>query len=261
RTPAPPAPWPFRDHRDVRRHARRRAVARARSGADGPGTARGPRPFRDAVPAAAESRALARVVLDDELLVEGHRNLVALGAVDDRDAQVLVAGREVAGDLVVGVHALGGLDERHHLARLLADGDDLARLHPVGRDVDLLAVHGDVAVRDVLAGRVDGRRQAGPEHHADQAQLELGDHLLTGTPGPLLGGLVDAGELLLGQVVVPAQLLLLRLADRVVAGGAADATAVLARGVGALLEVADRLTGQRGTRAPGQPHLRSGVAH
>src|SRR5690606_35635636 len=168
---------------------------------------------------------------------------------------------QVAGDLLVGVHALGGLDERDQLARLLPHADDLARLDLVGGDVHLLAVHGDVAVVDELAGRVDGGGEARPQQHGGQPQLELGDHLLAGTPRTRLRLLVDAGQLRLGKVVVPAQLLLLRLPDGVVAGRAAHPTAVLTGRVRTLLEVLDRLTGQGNASAPGQPYLRSGVAH
>src|SRR6266498_1910271 len=44
-----------------------------------------------------------------------------------------------------------GDHERRHLARLLADLDDVVLAHPAGRDVDLLAVDQEVAVLDQLA--------------------------------------------------------------------------------------------------------------
>ena len=172
-----------------------------------------------------------------------------------------MAHSEVTGDLVIGVDTFGGLDKRHHVAGFLPDADNLPRLDLVRRDVDLLTVNRDVTVVDELTGGVDRRGQARTQNHRGKTQLELGEHLLTGTGGAPLGIVVNTCQLLLGQVVVPEYFLLLGLTNGVVAAVTTYTATVLTGRVGALLEVADRLTGQRSARAPGQPHLRSGVAH
>src|SRR6185437_15507753 len=91
-----------------------------------------------------------------------------------------------------GHGALAGLgprdDERRHLEELGRDLNDVVLADPVGRDVDLLAVHREVAVRHQLAGHVTALGEAGPEHHVDQAALKQLEHGLAGTA--VLAGLL-----------------------------------------------------------------------
>src|SRR5690606_28819973 len=118
------------------------------------------------------------------------------------------------------------------------DLDLVARLEAVRRDVDPLAVHEDVAVRDELPGLAPGVADAEPvDHVVEPGFEELQEH---GTRRALgLGGLVEqVAELLLAHVVVDAQLLLLAQAHPVVARLAATALAVLAGRVRVSLHVA-----------------------
>src|SRR5690606_30102981 len=116
-------------------------------------------------------------------------------------------------------------------------------------------VHEDVAVADGLAGLEDRPGEARAEHERVETRLEVLDHDLTGQARGLAGLVVRTAQLLLAERVLGAQTLLLAQTDRVVRLGAAARTAVLTRGVGALLEVLDGLGRQRDAQSAGQAHL------
>src|SRR5690606_21052580 len=140
-------------------------------------------------------------------------------------------------------------------SRLRLDLDGLAGRHAEGGAVHQLAVDQDVAVHDGLAGLEDGAGEAGAQDERVQAHLQQLDHRLAGQARLLLGVQVGTVHLLLAEGVLRAQTLLLLEADRVVGLGAATGAAVLARGVRALLEVLDRLRGEREPEGSGQTRL------
>src|SRR6266581_1436090 len=172
---------------------------------------------------------LLRVVLDDELFLDLGVDLRPDGQRVHQDPHL------VRHDLEPGRYgALAGLgpgdDERRHLERLGGHLDDVVLADPVGRDVDLPAVHREVAVPHQLAGHVAALGEAGPEHDVVQAALEQLEHGLAG-PAVLAGRfLVVAVELALQDAVDPAGLLLLPDLRQVVAF-LGPVAAVLARRV------------------------------
>src|SRR5690349_13054719 len=151
---------------------------------------------------------LLRVVLDDELFLDLGVDLRPDGERVHQDPHL------VRHDLEPGGHdALADLgpgdDERRHLERLGGHLDDVVLADPVGRDVDLPAVHREMAVRYQLAGHVAALSETGAVDDVVQAALEQLEHGLTGT-AVLAGGLfVVAVELPLQDAVDPAGLLLL----------------------------------------------------
>src|SRR5512142_1733040 len=100
-----------------------------------------------------ERPALLRVELDDQLLLDGHGDVLARrrrlhGALERALVQVQPR-RDAA-----AVHRLERLVDPHHPPRPLAELDAVARAAEVAGDVDLAAVHGEVAVAHELAGLV-----------------------------------------------------------------------------------------------------------
>src|SRR6266705_678562 len=161
-------------------------------------------------------RRLLRVELDDELFLDLGVDLRPDGQRVHQDPHL------VRHDLEPGRHGaladLGpGDDERRHLERLGGHLDDVVLADPVGRDVDLPAVHREVAVRYQLAGHVAALGEARAEDDVVQAALKQLEHGLAG-PAVLAGRLhVVAVELPLQDAVDPAGLLLLPDLRQVVA--------------------------------------------
>src|SRR5690606_502517 len=183
----------------------------------------------------------------DELLVADHRDLLAVRLTVQAERQGLEVHLEVARGLAVGGEAtLAGDREERLVLAALTDLHDVVRADTEGGLVDLLAVDLDVAVRDHLAGLVDRAGDARTQDQRVETALELDDEGVTGLDGGLGGPLVGADELALAHVVLRAQALLLQQTDLVVRVLLA-AAAVLARRVGAGLEVLDGLRGQRDT--------------
>src|ERR1700733_7717405 len=151
---------------------------------------------------------LLRVELDDQLFLDLRVDLGPDRQRVDQDAHL------VRDHLEPGRHdALADLglrdDERGHVAGLAHHLDDVVLADPVGRDVDLLAVHREVAVPHQLAGHVAALGEARAEHDVVQAPLEQLKHGLAG-PAVLAGRLlVVAMELALEDAVDPLGLLLL----------------------------------------------------
>src|SRR6195952_900256 len=177
---------------------------------------------------------LLRVELDDELFLDRELDLrtqrprVHQHPHPRRDR--LEPGRHDA--LARG---LTGDNERGHLQALLAHVDDVVRVDLVRRDVDLVAVDPEVAVRDQLAGVAAGPGEAGAVDHVVEAALEQLQQVVTGLAGTTAGLVVVVVELLLHHAVGEAGLLL--LLQLVAVLGLLDAgPAVLAGRVGALLE-------------------------
>ena len=152
----------------------------------------------------------------------------------------------------------GDLERRHHLgARAHLDG--LPRLDAEGGAVDNPSVHKDVTVNHNLASLGDGPGDARAQHQGVQAHLEQLDQGLTGQPLLTPGLLEDALQLRLPDAVLSAQALLLLQTDGVVGFGTTTGATVLARTVGALLEVAHGLGGERNAEGAGQAHLAAGA--
>src|SRR3954465_152479 len=209
------------------------------------------------------SELLLGVELDDQLLL--HRGVDHLTRRDAVHQHLELAADDLQPRRHGALAGTGGGDlERHHLARLLRDLDDVVGAPPVGRDVDLAAVHPDVAVAHQLASHVAGLGQAGPVDHVVQPRLEDLEQNLTGLAGLLVGLFVVAAELLLQHAVDAAGLLLLAQLQQVLAVLAA-APAVLARRVGPDLDRAlgglalAALEEQLHLLAPAQAAVGSGV--
>src|SRR6185312_14515146 len=176
--------------------------------------------------------ALLRVVLDDELLLDLRVDDLPRRQAVHQDLQVARDELQPRGNGLASREALGDL-ERGELARLLADLHDVVLTHPVGRDVDLLAVDLDVAVAHELARRVPRGREAGPVNDVVQPRLEDLQQDLTGLGLLADGLLVVAAELLLQHAVDAAGLLLLAQLQQV---------------FGLLRTTAAVLAGRKGTR-------------
>src|SRR5712691_1028490 len=151
---------------------------------------------------------LLRVILDDELFLNQGVDLRPDGQRVHQDPHL------VRHHLEPGGHGpLADLgprdDERRQLEELGHYLDDVVLADPVGRDVDLLAVHREVAVPHQLAGHVAALGEARAEDDVVQAALKQLEHGLAG-PAVLAGRFhVVAVELPLQDAVDPAGLLLL----------------------------------------------------
>jgi hypothetical protein len=110
-------------------------------------------------------------------------DLLADGQLVDEDGQRALddlhprRGRAVA-------EGLAGQLEREALDGLLAHRDDVELLHPVGRDVDAVAVDLEVTVRHQLAGVAAGAGHTGAVDDVVQARLEDLQQVVTGLAGP-----------------------------------------------------------------------------
>src|SRR5689334_13645213 len=181
---------------------------------------------------------LLRVELDDELLLHGGVDDLPRGQPVHEDAH------PVGDHLEPGRHdPLAGHRPRHHegreLERALPHLDDVVLADPVAGDVDLDAVHQEVAVPDELAGRVAGLGEARPVDDVVQPRLEDAQQVLAGLAGAAVRLLVVAAELLLEDAVDARGLLLLAHLQQVLTLLGARAT-VLTRGVGTDLDRALR---------------------
>ena len=116
-----------------------------------------------------------------------------------------------------------------------------------------------MTVNHNLASLGDGPGEARAKHQGVQAHLEQLNQGLTGQPLLTPGLLEDALQLRLPDAVLSAQALLLLQADGVIGFGATTGPTVLARTVGALLEVAHGLGGERNAEGAGQAHLAAGA--
>src|SRR5215203_1930481 len=207
---------------------------------------------------------LLGVELDDELLLDGHLDLVPGGQAVDGQLGLAGVQLEPAGLGPAGLE----LDRLVHvqvLAHALLDLDDVARLDLVGGDVDLLAVDGHVRVADQLARLVAAAGQAAPVDHVVQPGLQQLEQGLAGDALPPGRLDVVVVELLLEDAVDAAGLLLLPELEVVLALLEPPA-AVLAGRVGALLHRAlgalalGALEEELGLLAPAEPAVRAGIS-
>src|SRR3954451_5228839 len=121
---------------------------------------------------------LLRVVLDDELLLDREVDLGPDRDLVHEDAHPRRDGLEPGGDDALAV-GLASHDERGHLQRLLTHVDDVVGGDLEGRDVDLLAVHQEVAVVDQLASVATRAVEAGAVDHVVEAALEQLEQVVT----------------------------------------------------------------------------------
>src|SRR4051812_14572663 len=139
---------------------------------------------------------LLRVVLDDQLLLDRDVDLGPDRELVDQDPHPRRDRLEPGRHDTLAVR-LTEDDERRHLERLLADVDHVVGGNLVRRDVDLAAVHLEVAVDDQLAGMAAGPGEAGPVHDVVEAALEELQQVVTGLAGPARGLHVVVVELAL----------------------------------------------------------------
>src|SRR5688572_2680118 len=177
---------------------------------------------------------LARVVLDDELLVELERHLLARRFGEHRARQLRRVAAHPFGDLC-RLHRLGGDLEILTAATAVANLDAVADLDPEARDVGRTAVHREVAVADELSGLRAARREAHAIDGVVEAHLEQAQQVLAGHALVLLRLLEVVAELALEDRVALAHLLLLAQLQPVLAHLAA-AHGVHARRRAAALE-------------------------
>src|SRR5688500_6494457 len=179
-----------------------------------------------------------RVELDDELLLHGCGDLTPLRLAEHLRRERIVVGlqprRHLSGEL-------GGVadDGLGRAARL--EGDHVALLDLVARDVDPPAVDGPVAVADQLPRLTARARETETDEHVVEPALEDRQQVLAGDARLPRRLVVVRAELLLEDAVVAASLLLLAKLDAVLALLLAP-TSVVARRVRAALDAA--LVGQ-----------------
>src|SRR5579872_4931726 len=144
----------------------------------------------------------ARIEFDDQMRLHLHRERYVR---QRRDADEL-RGHLAVIDLQIVRHvALGKLARFKHMRQLLGRFlhlDEVADLQLVARDVDLAAVHLDVAVVDELAGGKHGGDELGAEDHRIETALEKTDQVFTGVALHPAGLDVDAVELAFADVGV-----------------------------------------------------------
>src|SRR5712664_3477685 len=177
---------------------------------------------------------LLRVELDDQLLLDGHGDVVARRRRLHRALEPALVQVEPGGD-AAAVHRLQRLVDADDLAGLLLHRDHVAHLHLVAGDVDLAVVDAEVAVAHQLAGLGAGVGEAQPEDDVVEALLEELEQVLAGLA---LGGAaaqVVAAELRLQQAVEALDLLLLAQLHAVL-GELGAPLAVLARRVRTALD-------------------------
>src|SRR6266581_1201318 len=150
---------------------------------------------------------LARIKLDDQLLLDGLVHVVASGLRGDFRGHVVFVQAEPGNDrpLLAGVESI--LDPVDVLA-LVLDCDHIADANGVRGDVDKTAVDGDVSVGDELPGVTPRGGKADPVDYVVQPRLQQAEQVQAGDAGHLRGPIEVEPELALEQEVDPARALL-----------------------------------------------------
>src|SRR5215203_301845 len=175
---------------------------------------------------------LPAVELDDELLFDGRVDLVAVRRVQQPAREVVVVGLQPRRH---GHHVLHGVLDGLQLPALLLDRDHVSRLQDGRGHVVLAAVEQEVPVHDELARLRPAGGEAQAVDHVVHPELHEPEQVLAGDALHPGGPVVGLPELLLGDAVVPAGLLLLHKPHAVLRL-AVPAPAVLARWVRLLLQ-------------------------
>lgn len=173
---------------------------------------------------------LAGVEFNDELLVgDGSDFFANRNAVHGAAHLVAINGHPVSGRGALG-HFQETTDELLAALAAAAGSDDVARLALIAGDVHDLAIHGDVAMADELAGGKAGVGKAHAEHDVVETQFEHLQEVFTSHTFAALGFGEEAAELLLHETVLEAQLLLFSEGSAVLGSFAASvAGTVLSR--------------------------------
>lgn len=128
--------------------------------------------------------------------------------------------------LLIDIHPSGYgscvdiLDKHFKFAELAAvflQSNNIALAYFVGRNVDLLAVDGEVGVADELTGLTAGHRKAHAIDDVVQTALDGDEQVVTGLAGSRSGLLIVIMELLFQDTVDELDLLLLSKLDAILA--------------------------------------------
>src|SRR6266852_2100053 len=150
---------------------------------------------------------LARIKLDDQLLLDGLIHVVASRLRGDFRGHVVFVEAQPGHDRALLPRVESILDAGDLLARVL-DRDHIADAHGVRGDVDETAVDGDVAVGDELAGITPRCGKANPVDDVIQPCLQEAEQVEAGDAGHLRRAVEVEPELTLEQEVDPARALL-----------------------------------------------------
>src|SRR5699024_9316507 len=160
-----------------------------------------------ALPATGEDGSL-RVELDDQLLLERHVDLRALGELVDEDPQGRGDDLQPRRDGTLAEHLRGDL-EPVHLGGPGTHVDDVVLRHPVARDGHLLVVDPEVPVAHELSCLPTRLREGHAVHDVVETRFQALEEILTGLARAAVGLLVVAADLLLHDAGGEAGLLLL----------------------------------------------------
>src|SRR5438128_811401 len=142
---------------------------------------------------------LARIKLDDQLLLDGLVHVVASGLRGDFRGHVVFVQAEPGNHRALLAGVEGILDPVDVLA-LFLDRDHIADAHGIGGDVDKPAVDGDVPVGDELAGVTTRGGEANPVDDVVEPRLQQAEQVETGDAGHLRGPIEVEPELAPGPL-------------------------------------------------------------
>src|SRR6266576_1549463 len=158
---------------------------------------------------------LARIKLDDQLLLDGLVHVVASSLRGDFRGHVVFVEAEPGNDRPLLARVEGVLDAGDLFARVL-DRDHIADAHGVGGDVDGTAVDGEVAVGDELPSVPTRCREADAVDDVVEPRLQEAQQVEAGDAGHLRRPIEVEPELALEQEVDAARALLGPQLDAVV---------------------------------------------
>src|SRR5438132_1267678 len=150
---------------------------------------------------------LARIKLDDQLLLDGLVHVVASGLRGDFRGHVVFVEAEPGNDgpLLAGVERIFDAGD---LVALVLDRDHIADANGVRGDVDEPAVDGDVSMRNELPGVTARGGKPDPVDDVVQPRLQKAEQVETGDARHLRGPVEVEPELALEQEVDAARALL-----------------------------------------------------